>query len=186
MARVRGHPCGGDGHGANREEQVKKAILGGTLSVSLALVVALVVLGATPALATPTTQDGQRLENLLQREQILLAKQQDRLAMANNVVAKTQEWVDVLKGEGKDVSALQSALADYQSAIAVAAPFLDTAKTTLDARAGFDAAGQVTDRSDALKTIVDAGKAERQFHLTITPAALTFRAAVLAFRQANK
>ena len=101
-------------------------------------------------------------------------------------MAKAEDWISALKDKGKDVSALEAALSDYKAANSKAASDLDTGKSVLSAKAGFDADGRVTDASLALKTLVSAGKAERQFHLTITPAAIAFREAVLSYRQANK
>jgi hypothetical protein len=136
--------------------------------------------------ADPLTQDGARLENLLKREQILLSNQQERLNLANQIIAKADQWIADLKNRGKDTAGLETALATYKSRVAEAQTYLDTAKGVLDARAGFDADGKVTNRTDALKTVVEAGHLQRQFHLAITQATVDFRAAVLAYRQANK
>jgi hypothetical protein len=164
------------------KSRVKKTIVLGLI----AAVVATVVIGATPAFAAPGTANGTRLENLLKREQIVLTNQTDRLALSDKVVAKGQEWIDALKGRGKDVTALQAALDAYETAGQKAAVDLGTAKAALAAHAGFDAGGNAIDASQALQTLVSAGKAERQYHLTITPAAIALREAVLAYRQANK
>jgi hypothetical protein len=161
---------------------VKRTIFWGLIVV----VIATVVLGVTPALAAPAAPNGARLENLLKREQILLTNQSQRLALSGKVIAKADEWINNLKDKGKDVSALEAALSDYKAASAKAAADLDTAKGVLGTHAGFDSSGQVTDASQALKTLRAAGKAERQLHLTIAPAAIGFRAAGVDYRQANK
>ena len=155
------------------------------LGCVIAAVAALGLPGAT-VYAAPPAQGGIRLENLLKREQIILNNQQQRVELSNQVVTAAQTWIGNLQARGKDVSALQSALAAFQSGIAQAQGSLNTAQSTLNAHAGFDASGKVTDAAQALNTLKQAGRAERQFHLTITQATLDFRQAVRQYLQANK
>ena len=133
----------------------------------------------------PLAQNGIRLENLLKREQIILSNQQERLNLSNQVVTAAQTWISRLQGQGKDVMALQNALTAFQAGLAQAQTSFTTAQNTLNAHSGFDANGKVTDRAQALQTVTEAGRAERQFHLTITQATITFRQAVRQYRQAN-
>lgn len=155
------------------------------LALGLAIGVVAGVLPVSPAYAAEPAQGGIRLENLLLREQIALNNQQARLNLANEVIVKSEAWIANLQSQGKDTASLQTALDDYKAAVVGAQTHYDAAKSILDAKAGFDANGKVTDQAQALNTVIDAGRELRQFHLTITPAALQFRAAVLAYRQAQ-
>jgi len=160
-----------------------------SLCVLSGLIVAALVLAlpsATAYAAPPAQQGSVRLENLLKREQIILNNQQQRLDLSNQVVTAAQTWIGRLQAQGKDVSTLQSALAAFQAGIAQAQGSFNTAQSVLNTHAGFDANGKVTDAALALKTLIDAGKAERQFHLTITQATIDFRQAVQQYRQNNK
>jgi len=141
--------------------------------------------GAT-AYAAPAAQGGARLENLLKREQIVLTNQQQRLDLSNQAVAAAQTWISRLQEQGKDVAALQNALAAFQASLAQAQSSFNTAQNTLNAHAGFDGSGKVTDNPQALETVIQAGKAERQFHLTITQATIDFRQVVRQYLAANK
>ncbi len=142
---------------------------------------------AAAAEASPAAQAGiDRLENLLKREQIVLTNQQERLALSNQIVTTAQTWISKLQAQGKDVAALQSALTAFQSGLAQAQGSFNTAQNALNAHAGFDGSGKVTDKAQALQTLIAAGQAERQFHLTITQATINFRQAVQQYRQANK
>ena len=156
------------------------------LALGLAISVVAGVLPVSPAYAAAPAQGGIRLENLLMREQIALNNQQARLNLANNVIVKAEAWIANLQSQGKDTASLQSALDDYRTGVGSAQTHFDAAKSILDAKAGFDANGKVTDRAQALKTVVDAGRELRQFHLTITLATVQFRTAVLAYRRANR
>ena len=166
-------------------KRILRSIGLGTLATCLTLSALFIVAPSTSVSAADLQQDGTHLENLLKREQIVITNQQERLNLSNQAVNAAQQWIADLQAEGKDTAALQTALTAFQNSIAQAQSSFDTAKGILDAHAGFDASGNVTDRAQALKTVVDAGRAERQFHLTITQATINFRTAVHEYRQSN-
>lgn len=165
---------------------------------TLALVSGLAVLGlllggVSPAFAqeaTPPTPDlarqGARLERLLQREINWLAGQANHLAKASEVAARTQEFIDKAQGEGKDTGALEAGLAAFQAEVAEAQAAHDEAQALLDARAGFDADGKVTDAPLARQTVADAGQALREGHFILRQAERDLRQAVREFRRANR
>jgi hypothetical protein len=169
----------------NGKTIVRKVGLG-LVALGVTLAAALTILPSPTASAAELKQGGVVLENLLKREQIVINNQQERLNLSNQVVTAAQQWIADLQAEGKDVSALQTALSAFQAGIANAQTSFNTAKQTLDAHTGFDASGKVTNATQALNTLVEAGRAERQFHLTITQATIDFRTAVRAYRQANR
>ncbi|MFN8595999.1 MAG: hypothetical protein U0559_07430 [Anaerolineae bacterium] len=169
-----------------KNRKLGRSVIVSVLVVGVALAAIWAALPVTIASAAELNQGGVALENLLKREQIVLNNQQERLTLSQQAVEKAQQWLADLQAEGKDVAALQAALSAFQNGLAQAQTSFNTAKQALDAHAGFDASGKVTNAAQALKTLVDAGRAERQFHLTITQATLDFRAAVRAYLQANK
>jgi hypothetical protein len=156
------------------------------VATGMVLTAVLMALPTSTASAAELNEGGVLLENLLKREQIVINNQQERLTLSNQAVTAAQQWIADLQAEGKDVSALQTALAAFQAGLANAQTSFTTAKQTLDAHTGFDGSGNVTDAKQALTTLVDAGRAERQFHLTITQATIDFRTAIRNYRQANQ
>ncbi|MCL5959687.1 MAG: hypothetical protein M1358_10315, partial [Chloroflexi bacterium] len=106
--------------------------------------------------------------------------------LPGELAAKVQSYIDNQKAKGKDTSSLETALANFKAAVATAQSDYDTAKSTLDARAGFDANGEVTDIAQARSTVQTAGKAERQFHQTMRKATVDLRKALRQYRQANR
>lgn len=118
----------------------------------------------TGAVARPAQNSGDRLEKLYQREQKLLGTQAKQLDRANNLIARAQSRIDQLKGQGRDVSQLDAALSAFKTAVANAQGSYNTAKSALDAHAGFGPNGEVTDASLARSTLKTAGDAMRQFH----------------------
>ncbi|HTX91627.1 MAG TPA: hypothetical protein VMC09_10460 [Anaerolineales bacterium] len=156
------------------------------IALGLAVLVALIFTGMAVQ-AAPAQQTGAIvLENFLKREQIALNDQGARLKAADTVISTSQDWINQLKAAGKDTSALESALATYQTQIASAQSNHDAAAAVLAAPAGFDASGKVTDTKTALQTIINAGKPLRQAHLTLVQGTIDFRTAVQNWRAANK
>jgi hypothetical protein len=122
----------------------------------------------------------------LKREQIALNDQGVRLKAADTAISTTQDWINKLKSAGKDTSALESALATYQTQVASAQSSHDAAAAVLAAPAGFDSNGKVTDAKAALQTIINTGKPLRQAHLTLVQSTIDFRTAVQNWLKANK
>ena len=169
-----------------RSKHLTRTIGLGIVALCVAGVATLTIMPGLTASAAELKQGGVVLENLLKREQILINNQQQRLTLSDEAVPAAHQWIADLQAEGKDTTALQTALAAFQAGIGQAQTSFDAAKQALDTHAGFDASGKVTNATQALKTLVDAGRAERQFHLTITQATIDARAAVRAYRQANQ
>jgi hypothetical protein len=125
------------------------------------------------------------LENFFMREKIAYNNQGLRLQSANTIISKAGDWITYLKGQGKDTSALESALSAYKSAIQSVQSDHDTAGGAISAASGFDSNGKVTDRKTALQTVINAGKPLRQAHLTLVQGTINFRTAVQQWRAAN-
>ncbi len=138
---------------------------------------------------TPPAPEGKRVERLeraFQREQAWLTTQQNNLDRANEFGTKVQARIDELKAEGKDTSALETALATYMNEIAAAQTAHHTAADILSAHAGFDENGHVTDREQARRTVLDAHEALQDARLTLRNAIRDLRRALRDYRQANR
>jgi hypothetical protein len=161
------------------------------LNVVLLAIIAITML----ALAIPATQveaaqlktspapDNQWLELLYDRVSLAADNQGNRIEYSKEIAAKSQTWIDTLKEDGQDVSALEAALATFNAEIAKAEEFHHTAEVLLSNHAGFDDVGNVTDVRMALETIRTAANNLRQAHLIITQATLDFRSVVSNWRQ---
>jgi glycine/D-amino acid oxidase-like deaminating enzyme len=180
---------------AHHKELTTMITIGRRVTLPLAGLAALGLLFglAAPAFAqtaTPPAPDQerrhQRLERLLQRELNWLEGQADHLARAGEAVARTEAFIDKAKAEGKDTGSLEAALRDFQARLTEAQAAHDEAQALLDARAGFDADGQVTDPQAARQTLADAGRALGQARFDLRQAEIDLRQAVREFRRANR
>jgi hypothetical protein len=156
------------------------------IALGLAILAALMFAGIVAAAAPAQKIGDVALENFLKREQIALNDQGVRLKAADTVISTTQDWINNLKAAGKDTSALESALATYQTQVASAQSNHNAAAAVLAAPAGFDGSGKVTNTKTALQTVINAGKPLRQAHLTLVQSTIDFRTAVQNWRAANK
>lgn len=170
---------------------VKKVLLG---TVAALAVWMMVLMGtwsgqtSTVYAATPAPQEKSKiyLEFMLQRQQLWLTGQQQRLDLARQSITITQSFLDQLKNTGEDVSALEAALNTFTTQIAAAQTSHDTAKQILEAKAGFDVNGKVTDMSQARETLKSAHQAMQDAHQILQQAIKDFRQAVREFRQAHR
>lgn len=171
-------------------KQCGRKLMVGLLSSLAAL--SLMLSAAVPAFAaegTPTPNGErrtQRLERLYQRALHWLDGQADNLSLAGEVAARIQEFIDKARGEGKDTSALEAALASFNAKVAEAQGKHDEAATILNTHTGFDADGKVTDPQQAQETLVAAGRALRGAHRLLVDARIELRRAIHDFRQANR
>lgn len=141
--------------------------------------------GPTPAPRARRTdeQKDQRLVFNYQNEQQWLSKQQGHLDKANQGVTKVQQLIEKAKGKNVDVSALETALAAFKTKIASAQSAHAQAASILAAHTGFDASGNVTDRTAAHQTLLDGRLALRDAQSILRQATAEFRQAVRTWRQ---
>lgn len=138
----------------------------------LSLLLAAVLTGTTflPVFAAPTGEDGENLEAFYQRELELLASQAERLAKADDVVNRVEDYIAEQQAKGSDTSGAEQALSDFESALAGIQSDHDAAANILNTHSGFDDAGNVTDTQAALETVRTAGESLRQVHLNLVQA----------------
>ncbi len=141
---------------------------------------------ATPPAPVQTEQTrNARLEKVYQREQQWLNTQQDNLNKMNNIADKVQQFITAQQGKGRDVTALQAALATFKSQIATAQASHATAAGVLSTHLGFDVNGKVTDTVQARQTLLDARQSLRDAHAVMRQAVYDLHRALRTWRQAN-
>ena len=163
----------------------KTKVFTGMMSGAAAMMIGVAGIGAVPAFAqtatppattpSPSAKDKSakidgKLEKIYAREQQALAKQQQHLGKANELIAKANDKITKFQGEGKDVSALQTALNTFKSQVADAQTQHDTAAKILSAHAGFGTDGKVTDDAAARQTVKDAAQSLRDAHRVLRQA----------------
>jgi uncharacterized phage infection (PIP) family protein YhgE len=126
------------------------------------------------------------LERGLTRLREWLDTQAANLQRANDGGAKVQEWIDKLKAEGKDTSALEAALSTFHTQMASAQAAHDAAASTLANPAGFDSNGKVVDEALAKQTLDSARASLKQAHDLLVQAVRDLHQAVKDYRAANK
>jgi hypothetical protein len=177
-------------HTNSRVRKTIWTIASGLLVLALTAA-AFVIAPATTAYADDSTPpSGERsrgrgalLERALEREVDWLARQGDNLAKAEAGADKLAELIEKAKANGVDTSELEAALAHFKGQVARAHHSHDEAAAILDAYAGFNGGGKVTDAAQALETVKSAGSALREAAQVMTGAAKDLRAAVRAWRE---
>jgi hypothetical protein len=157
--------------------------------------IAATALGALPFVnayaQSPTPVDNQALDGRLQkawsREQTVYTRIGDLLNRANAMVSNIQTRLDTAKSNGKDVSSVQTALDAFSAAIKNVQAIYATLQPTIQAHAGFDASGNVTDPVQALQTVQDVRLKFLEIRqVGAREAGKALREAIQAFRQANR
>lgn len=146
------------------------------------------VYALTPIARAPSTAplpSNERLELIWAREQAL----HDRMAVlfdhADDIIARAQDLLDRAKANGKDVTALQSALDAVADAIKTARPVFESSQGTIAAHKGFDGNGNVTDSAAAAVTVKELGEKLRETRSILLEPLRDLRAAIRDFRRAN-
>lgn len=170
-------------------------MLGSVTLVAIVLNSALFV-GAAPTLAAgagaPPVQEetgergSPRLEFAYLRLGHAAEDQALHLGHAGEVADFVQEWIDTLAEGGQDVSQLQAALDSFEAGLAEAQGHYEEAKAVLDAHAGFDDDGKVTDREQAAETLRQAGHSLRDSRRALKDGALELRRAVRDWRREHR
>lgn len=162
-------------------------------AAAIIILLAAALVTAAPAYAQgPTPVAPARLdlrkdvrERQFKREQTLYDDQTRRLADADKVAARTQDYITAQNALGKDTSALAAALAAFKAQIAVAQSSHDAGGALITAHAGFDANGAVTDLVQAAQTVKAVRQPLLDAHRTLRQAAVDLREAIHTYRQKN-
>jgi hypothetical protein len=135
---------------------------------------------------TQSAPDPARLEKAYQKLQELLGKQEERLGKVDGQIAKVVERIATLKEAGKDVSALEEALANYQVKVAQANTLHGEAAAILEAHNGFDIHGKVIDANTAKETLKGAAEKMRAAHRELAPAMRELLKTLREYRRENR
>jgi hypothetical protein len=125
------------------------------------------------------------LERAYAREQARLKLQGSHLDRAGKAAGKLDALIVKAKSNGRDVTALESALIAFRAQVVIARTDHDQAASILAAHAGFDASGKVTDAATAKQTVDSAHKSLADAGTVLQQAAADLHSAVRAWREAN-
>jgi post-segregation antitoxin (ccd killing protein) len=166
------------------------ALAAGTVLASFAPLAAVPVYAA-PAVEEPPPADGAGLRGAAvklayQRLHTVETRQQGTIDKALAGADRIAELIDQARERGRDVSALESALASFRSAMDSAQTKHNRGVAILTAHAGFDLQGEVTDLKAAWETVRSAGAEFRDAGKTIASALRELHTAIRDWREANR
>ena len=153
-------------------------------TVLLALVAALGVAGLPFASVSAAGQgqvSNERLEKAWARQLRIYAL----MGRTDNFVEKTQQLIERAAENGKDVSALQAALAAFEDALKDAQPVYESIKGIVNSHQGFDENGKVIDAEKAQETVRAMGEQMKEIKAAMDGTGKSLREALKDFRQAN-
>ena len=127
-----------------------------------------------------------RLETLWAREQAVYNREGNRLAKANDFIAKVQVLIDKANGKGWDTSAVQAALNAFSAVIPAAQAAHDKGAAIIASHAGFGADGKVTDRTTAIATVKALTQVLKDTRTAMNGTGKALRLAIKAFRDAHR
>jgi len=133
---------------------------------------------------TPPAQGqitNERLERVWARELRIY----NRLGRVDQVIDRVQKLIDHAQANGKDVSAVQSALDAFEAAWKDAKPTYESTKGLVNSHQGFDDAGKVTDPAKALETVKAMRDKFQEIKTTMKGTGKALYEAIKAFREAN-
>jgi hypothetical protein len=127
-----------------------------------------------------------RLEQIWARQLVNYEKLGKVFTDTDAQIAKFQARIDKAKINGKDVTALQSALNAFASAVKSAKPIYDSMNGLVNSHQGFDMSGKVTDAAKAKATVLEMRTKMQDLKSTMDGTGKALREALKAFREANK
>jgi DNA repair exonuclease SbcCD ATPase subunit len=109
-----------------------------------------------------------------------------KLFSDNERLVKLQELIDKAKANGKDVTALQTALDNFQAALKKAKPIYESMNGIVNSHQGFDTNGKVVDAEKAKATLKELRAKNQELKSALGGTGKALQEAVKAFRAANK
>ncbi|MCL5611953.1 MAG: hypothetical protein M1485_05280 [Chloroflexi bacterium] len=145
-------------------------------------------LGLNDAAAPPAPGQisNARLGQIWAREQVVNQRLGAMFVRSDPMLATAQKLIDRAKANGKDVSAVQSALDALAAAIQQAKPVYDAGQSVISSHQGFDSVGNVTDVTQAKATVRSVRDMFKQISQIVQGPRKALREAVKAFRDANR
>ena len=131
----------------------------------------------------PVTND--KLERVWARQQQAYERLGKGFDHVDEFTGKVQKLIDRAKENGKDVSAVQSALDAFEAATKEAHPIYEGGKGIINSHQGFDANGKVTDAEKAKETVQAMHDKLQEVKVAMNGTGKALREAIRDFRQAN-
>lgn len=125
----------------------------------------------------------EKLAQAYTRAMQALDKLSSHLERADQGIGKVEELIARLQERGVDTAPLEEALGTAREQLSAAHSDFEQAAAVLQAHAGFDENGQVTDIAQAKQTIQEGGAGMRSAQHTLAQAAKDLRQAVREFLQ---
>lgn len=165
-------------------------------TVLIALVAALAVaslpfvsVSAAGAYDPPVPEEKQlsneRLERVWARQLRIYERMGKRFDREDEFIARVQKLIDRAKANGKDVSAVQTALDAFEAALKDAHPIYESAKGIVNSHQGFDENGKVTDAARAQETVNAMRAKFKEFKDAMGGTGRALHEAIRDFREAN-
>lgn len=101
-------------------------------------------------------------------------------------IEKFQERIDKAASNGRDATALQSALDAFESALRETKPIYDSMEEIVDSHNGFDADGKVTDFGHAKSTVGEMGAKLKEVKTSMDGTGRALLEALREFRKPKK
>lgn len=128
----------------------------------------------------------ERLEKIWARELEAYNRLGGKFERSDEFVEKVQGLIDKAAENGRDVSAVQAALDAFEAAVGNARPIYESAREIINAHAGFDENGKVTDAAQAKETVRALGDKLKEIKSAMGGTGRALREAIRAFREASK
>lgn len=123
----------------------------------------------------------ERLERLWARQ----LRAYERLGRTEGFIEKIQKLIDHAEVNGKDASAVQTALDAFEEAVKGAKPIYASMNGIVNSHQGFDEDGNVTDPDKARETVQQMREKLQAIREAMGGTGRALRDAIKAFRQAN-
>ncbi len=131
--------------------------------------------------STPPQISNERLEQIWARQLRIY----ERLGRTEKRIDRVQRLIDRASENGKDVSALQTALDAFKAAVKDAHPIYESMKGLVSSHQGFDENGNVTDPAKARDTVQAMRAKIEEIKTTMNGTGRALREAIKAYREAN-
>jgi hypothetical protein len=130
-------------------------------------------------------QKANRIERAFKRTSKAVERQKSALEKVDKVVNRTEDFIQNMKDEGKDTTALSTALTAFKADVAEAGKVNQAALGILSKHDGFDADGKVTDVDKGRETIASARDQVIEFRAILSNAHHDIRNAIREYRKQN-
>ena len=167
----------------------KKTILSTGLLRLFVLVAALTVMSLPFVSASAAGQNdpsarqvsNERLATLWARQLRLY----ERMGRTDEFIEKTQQLIDRAEANGKDISAVQTALDAFATQTREAKPIYESMKGIINSHQGFDSKGEVTDPEKARETVRAMRGKFQEIKTIMNGTGKALREAIKAYRESN-